>query len=198
MTPEEFSDEDLGCLPRATRFTALALRMWADDGGRARLNARSVKGAIFANDMELTLEELEADILRLAEVGFLCLYTAADGREYFAIAPRFHAAPEKARISDLPPPPLSVRTPSGSPTDAVPVVERGEGEREERSEEPQGAPTGRHPEAGPPMFCPEHMPAGSGGVPCGPCRDARLVHEAHVAQARRAPRRTPTFEDDER
>ncbi|PPG35189.1 hypothetical protein C5E10_06250 [Pseudoclavibacter sp. RFBG4] len=27
----------------------------------------------------------------------------------------------------------------------------------------------------PPPFCPEHMPYGSGGPPCGPCRDARIV-----------------------
>jgi hypothetical protein len=192
MTPEEFSDEDLGCLPRATRFTALALRMWADDAGRARLNARSVKGAIFANDMELTLEELEADILRLAEVGFLSLYTADDGRKYFAIAPRFNTAPEKAKVSDLPPPP--VRTASGQPQDAVPVVGRGESEAE--SEEPEGAPTGRHPDAGPPMFCHEHMPSGSGGAPCGPCRDARMVHEAW-ARSTRSQTRQPRFEDDE-
>lgn len=198
MTPEEFSDEDLGSLPRAIRFTALALRMWADDAGRARLNPRSVKGAIFANDMELTLDDLEADILHLEEVGYLQLYRAEDqhGRmqSYYAIASRFHATPEKAKVSEHPAPP--VLTASGRHPDGVPIEERGEGEREERSEEPEGAPAGRHPEAGPPMFCHEHMPAGSGGAPCGPCRDARMVHEAW-ARTQRSRSTGPRFEDDE-
>lgn len=192
MTPEEFSDEDMGSLPRSVRFTALALRMWADDGGRARLNARSVKGAIFANDLDLTIEELEEDLLRLSDVGFLRMYEAG-GRWYYAIADRFHVAPDKSKGSDLPPPP--VQTPSGWHRDAGPIEERGRAE----TGEPERDPSRPDPDDDtmPPAFCPDHMPRGSGGAPCVRCRDARLVHEAETRRRRQETRWSPAPEDDE-
>lgn len=176
VTPEEMVDEDLGELSAATRFLAVVLRMWADDEGRARLNFASLKGGAYANDESTTPESLLLDVIDLERVGFMQSWIAGDGKQYYQIDPRFHTAPEKPRPSLLPPPPPR---PSGSNPDAVPVEER-EGEGGEG--EARSAP------ALPPMFCPDHSPAGSGGVPCGPCRDKRMVHEAAIRELRAQPR----------
>lgn len=174
VTPEEMTDEDLGELTAAARFLAVVLRMWADDEGRARLNFASLKGGVFANDDSTTQESLVEDVIELERVGFMQSWIATDGKQYYAIAPRFHTPPEKPRASLLPPPP-----PSGPNPDAVRVEGR---EGEGGAGEAPGDPTL------PPMFCPDHMPAGSGGVPCGPCRDARMVHEAAVRELRNQPK----------
>ena len=188
MTPEEFGDEDLGSLTPRMRFFALAFRMWADDEGRASANPRSIHGAIFANDETTSPEDVTNALLVLEDMGYLVTYRdPTRNRDLYAIAPRFHTLPDKPRPSEFAAPP--VPTASRHRRDGVPVVGReGEEEREGQSEErARGAEreprSRRHPDALPPMFCPEHMPSGSGGVPCGPCRDARMVHEA-AARAR--------------
>jgi len=177
VTPEEMVDEDLGELSAATRFLAVVLRMWADDEGRARLNFASLKGGAFANDDSTTQESLLMDVIALERIGFMRSWIAPDGKQYYAIAPRFHTSPEKPKPSDLPaPPPLE---PSGSHPDAVPIEER---EREgAEGEAPRGP-------ALPPMFCEDHMPSGSHGEPCVKCRDSRLIHEAAVRELRAQPR----------
>ncbi len=177
VTPEEITDEDLGEMPREVRFTALVLRMWADDEGRARLNVRSLKGAAFANDLGTSEDDLTMDVLKLEECGYLRTYVVGD-RQYYQVLPRFHTPPEKPKPSELPPPPPPGA--SGQHPDAIPVEGR-EGESRERASE---GPAGQHPDSLPPMFCTDHMPIGSGGVPCGPCRDARMVHEAELRRRR--------------
>lgn len=183
MTPEEFTDEDLGELPPRVRFLALVLRMWADDEGRARLNFQSIKGGAFANDDSTTPESLMEDVIALEAAGFMQSWIA-DGKQFYAISHRFHTPPEKPRASLLPPPPPPLDA-SGSDPDGVRVEEEGERERREDRRGPRFSPS-PDPET-PPMFCPDHMPAGSRGVPCVECRDARMVHEAWLrAQRSRA------------
>lgn len=176
VTPEEMTDEDLGELPASTRFLAVVLRMWADDEGRARLNFASIKGGVYPNDEATTEESLLLAVIDLERVQFMQSWIQ-DGKQYYQILPPHHTPPEKPRASLLPAPP--VRTQSGSDPDAVRVEGR-EGEGEAGG--PRGGP------GLPPMFCPDHMPSGSGGVPCGPCRDARMVHEAAIRELRAQPR----------
>lgn len=175
LTPDEIQDEDLGEQTPTVRFVAIVLRMMADDHGRARLNVRSMKGQAFANDPQTSEDELETCVLLLEEIGFIRTYIV-QGRQFFQVTPRYHVPPEKPKPSEIPPPP----PPSGRHPDAVPI-RGGEGAGAGAHE---GGAAGTNPDGMPPMFCPEHMPDGSKGVPCGPCGDARMVHQAAWRESR--------------
>jgi hypothetical protein len=188
LTPEEIANEDLGELPAAVRFTAIVLRMWADDEGRARLNVRSIKGASFANDPTTSEDDLTTHVLMLEEVGFLRTYVGPDDRQYFQVRAEFHTPPEKPKQSTLPPPPAA----SGSHPDGVPI-EGGRGEGGSSGDAPGGA-AGPDPDGIPSPFCPEHAPTnGTGGAPCRACGDARM---AHASALRRLRHRDTSREDD--
>ncbi len=180
LTPEEMQDEDLGEQTPTVRFVAIALRMLADDEGRARLNVRSIKGQAFTNDQWTSEDVIETSVLVLEEIGFIRSYVVA-GRQYFQVTSRYHTPPEKPKRSEIPPPP-PLSEPSGRHPDGVPI-RGGEG----GGGLPWGDTSGLDPDDLPPSFCPEHMPSGSGGIPCGLCGDARMTHLAALRKKRSEP-----------
>lgn len=190
MTPDDWTDETLQELPPIVRLTYLGLRMFADDEGRESATATRIRAALYPLDEDIDDATIDEHLLLLEDLGYLVLYTAGR-RIVFSLTvwPRVDGA--KAS-SYPPPPPRSVRTPSGSTPDSVAVVgEREEGEEtgERGAREERGTASG--PTREPRPFCSQH-PDGT-ERPCGGCATARMRHELWVRAQREGS--TPTFED---
>ncbi|MFS0794820.1 hypothetical protein [Microbacterium sp. 1P10AE] len=164
LTPEEMQDEDLGEQTPTVRFVAIALRMLADDEGRARLNVRSIKGQAFTNDQWTSEDVIETSVLVLEEIGFIRSYVVA-GRQYFQVTSRYHTPPEKPKRSEIPPPP-PLSEPSGRHPDGVPIRGGREGAGSRGGTRPDSIPT-TCPRASAPSTClqgREGSPAGCAGM----------------------------------
>lgn len=200
LPPDDFTREEMLMLPPEVRLTAEGLRLYADSAGRERVNARLILSQLYPLDDSMTPDQIIDHLLLLDDAGFLCLYRVGD-RDLFQIL--LWPAVSNERKSDLPPPPPeSVRTPSGIRTEELLGVERergegGGGESREARGEWRGQASGRSghlPETSdlpPDPFCGEH-PDGS-DLPCRACGTARLRLERwqrnHVAA--RGPRFEP-------
>ena len=131
---------------------------------RLRLNL----SAVF--DHDATRDDVELAVLTLEERGLIATSAGPDGRERFRIAQR-PRTPHQPREE---PPTAPQAPPTAAPQDGYsPFIETVGRERESESERaeretPPPRPVLTPP---PPPFCPDHMPLGSGGIPCVVCAD---------------------------
>lgn len=181
MPLDLFTDETLMELPLALRWTAIALRMNADDSGRESANARLVKAATWPLDESMTVEVIEDHLLELDALGVIGIYNVG-ARTYYAMA--VWPAVSHPVPSILPVPPLAVRQRFASGPLASRSAGEREGEREsagEREGEGASESAGSEGPAGvpPSPFCKLHQPSGTRSN-CRHCGTARLAQEQWI------------------
>lgn len=177
LPPDIFTDELLLNLPLEVRWTAIGLRMHADDFGRETANARLIASSVWPLNPEMTDETVEEHLLDLDEAGYIVIYAAA-GRTFYAIAD-WPSVSHPVR-SKFPPPPERLQSASGASPEHFSAVE---GEREWRAsggagEGPAGIP--------PSPFCKLHQPSGT-HANCRHCGTARLAHEQWLREHQEEP-----------
>jgi len=205
IKPSFFRSEDVSALPLRARLTWIGLWTQCDDQGRAKDNAKLIKGDIWPLD-SVNLRDIEEDLETLAAHERIVRYEV-DGKRYLEIV-NWHAhqaiskptpsripAPSQGRIltSEEPPEPVddepepdhSDPTPGGLPESSgrAPVGKGKEGkggegkggEARERVSEPAPAPSDPGSEP-PPLRCPDHTNTPD-PPPCRPCRTARILRE---------------------
>jgi len=183
LPPDIFTDELLMDLDIELKWTAIGLRMNADDHGRESANPRLVAAAVWPLDSSKTSAVIEDHLLALDYAGYIGLYNV-DGRTYYALAD-WPAVSHAARSRLPAPPPGTFRKSSGGSPEFLSAGERGrEREREWVSEGAEGdeeRPAGIPPSA----FCKMHQPAGTKDN-CRHCGTARLAQKQWEDEQRAA------------
>lgn len=205
IKPGFFRSEDVSALPLRARLTWIGLWTHCDDQGRAKDNAKLIKGDIWPLD-SVSLRDIEEDLETLADHGRIVRYDV-DGKRYLEIV-NWHAhqaiskptpsripAPSEGRILTAEEPPDDVDddpgtdhsdpTPVGLPEDSgrAPVGKGKEGKGGEgkggeactRASDPAPAPTDPGSDP-PPLRCPDHTKT-LAPPPCRACRTARETRE---------------------
>ncbi|WP_025158883.1 hypothetical protein [Leifsonia aquatica] len=203
ITPEIF--DALASLPDGPRLTELGMRaMIADDHGRGRVNLRTMLATLYPRTYAVTEETLTDHLLLLDEAGAIDLYVDGNGSSMFQFVDWPYV--DRPGKELLPPPPLANGSRVTRESFAAEERERAgewesasEGERESEGESAPHSRTTResleNETSIPNPFCPTHMPAGSGGVPCIDCQDARLAHQMVLRHRREETRRRRTAPD---
>lgn len=202
IKPSFFRSEDVSALPLRARLTWIGLWTHCDDQGRAKDNARLIKGDLWPLD-EVSLNEIEDDLETLAVCGRIVRYEV-DGKRYLVITNwSDHQKIQKPTESKIPAPPRNPPPPRKRTRRATGDLPESEPVDNSNSDitagqefpEDSGSPTGVLPlgregnkegkgrdaraSATSPTRCPEHL--GHADPPaCRACRDARLASEAHV------------------
>lgn len=169
VPPDLFTDERLIALPMAVKLTAVGLRLQADDQGRETATTWQLKSNIWPGTAEVTEDALVEHLLLLEDVGYIQLYSDST-RTYYQVLD--WPVPSHPARSKYPDPPRRNR--DGMPTESFPAGERERAGESEAWERPPGVP--------PSPFCRVHQPAGSNGVPCVRCRDARFVYDQWIRE----------------
>jgi hypothetical protein len=84
IKPEFFTSESVAELPLRARMTWIGLWTHSDNYGRSRDNVRTIKGAVWPLDDDVSLEDIEEDLRILAEKRRLVRYEV-DGKRYLVI-----------------------------------------------------------------------------------------------------------------
>jgi hypothetical protein len=205
IKPGFFRSEDVSALPLRARLTWIGLWTHCDDAGRAKDNARLIKGDIWPLDA-VGLRDIEEDLETLATHGRIVRYEV-DGKRYLEIV-NWHAhqaiskptpsripAPSQGRILTDEEPPEDLddapeadhysTPPVGLPEDSgrTPVGKGKEGKGgegkggEARASASDPAPAPSDPGSDPPpLRCPQHTKT-LDPPPCRACRTCREVRE---------------------
>jgi hypothetical protein len=173
IKPSFFRSEDVSTLPLRARLTWIGLWTQCDDAGRAKDNARLIKGDIWPLD-DVSLRDIEDDLETLAARGRIVRYVV-DGRRYLAITNwRDHQTIQKPSESKIPaPPPDSYQPPTAPLPEPDDTATSGKG-REGKGREGTRASAREIPPPSP--KCPQHADDPD-PPPCGPCADARKARE---------------------
>jgi hypothetical protein len=194
IKPGFFRSEDVSALPLRARLTWIGLWTQCDDQGRTKDNTKLIKADVWPLD-QVSLADIEEDLMTLAAHGRIVRYEV-DGRRYLEITNwGDHQSINRPTPSKIPLPNGSYPQVSthGRLTEDSPQEGKGrEGKGRERARE---ANDETHPKSAlspePPPRCPKHQ-ATPTREPCGPCKDARLAHDAwrttKNARTRSAPR----------
>lgn len=102
IKPTFFKSEDVSVLPFRTRLTWVGLWTFCDDQGRAKDNAKLIKGDVWPLD-EVSLDDIEDDLVILARHGRIVRYEVA-GARYLAITNWDHQRINKPTPSRTPGP----------------------------------------------------------------------------------------------
>lgn len=187
VTPEGYAREELLSLPPAVRLTEISLRLYADDHGREKVNARLMLASFFPLDEGMSERTIEEHLLLLDEAGCIVLYDVA-GSTFFALTE--WPTVDRAKPSRFPDPPLA--NDSRTPRDPFVAGEReseGENERERAGAESGPARTDR--DMPPSPFCPAHRATGGTDDPCRACGRHRLKRKVwddeHLGRVRFEP-----------
>jgi hypothetical protein len=190
VKPEFFTSDTVTSLPIRARVTWIGLWTHCDDYGRCRNNVKLIKAAVWPLD-DVSLRDIEEDLKALLALGLVFNYEAA-GKSYIQVTGwAEHQRVDRPSKSPIPAP-LSTTNgsyPQGDARDrlASPREElaqegkgrEGKGGRARAREPPAVDNPGSEP---PPRTCPKH-PKGT-STACGPCKDARLAHQAWEAERR--------------
>lgn len=101
IKPDAFKSDSLSLVPRGTRWTFAGLWTYADDEGRARDDARLIKAELYPLDDDMTRDEVEADLRRLAEIDGICRYEVG-GKRYLHMPNWDHQKINRPTPSRLP------------------------------------------------------------------------------------------------
>jgi hypothetical protein len=165
IKPSFFTSDDVSALPLRARLTWIGLWTHCDDAGRAKDNVRLIKAAIWPLD-DVSLRDIEDDLGTLADRGRIVRYEA-DGQRYLAIT----NWSEHQKISR----PTPSKIPEPSPNGTGPLSE--DSRQEGKGKEGKGTREAREP----PQRCPTHKD-NPNPPKCGPCADARRLHDVWRAE----------------
>jgi len=170
-----WTDEDLIELPLDVKWTAVGLRLHADDQGRETTTAWKLLPSIWPGNRDVDEDVLIEHLLLLDQIGYIGIYSAA-GKTYYAL--RAWPAVSHAAPSKHPPPPADLfQNASGPDPETFSAWESESGERAE------GGARGRPAGLPPSPFCKVHQPAGTTDD-CRHCGTARLAHQQYLAEQR--------------
>jgi hypothetical protein len=103
IKPSFFRSDDVSALPFRARLTWIGLWTHCDDQGRAKDNAKLIKGDIWPLD-NVNLRDIEEDLATLADHGRIVRYEV-DGKRYLEIVNwHAHQVISKPTPSRIPPP----------------------------------------------------------------------------------------------
>lgn len=183
IKPSFFESEDVAALPLRARLLWIGLWTHCDDAGRTKDNVKLVKARIWPLD-QVTLAEIEDDLITLADHGRIVRYEVA-GQRFLEIANwSEHQNINRPSPSKIPPPPLngSSLNPHGALTDGS--LQEGKGRegkgREARAAAHDGTLTENSSKAPSPK-CEEHKNLAKPPA-CGDCADARKNYENWMAE----------------
>ena len=144
LKPEFFRSESVAACTVPARLTYLGLWTEADDAGRGVANARTICGALWALDDNVTHCDVEAHLIELETTGHIRLYVV-DGKRLFQIErwAEHQAAAYRTGVSKHPDPDDGNVKNRGKPRSVVRKRAGGEGSRgERRGEEQEGEGAG--------------------------------------------------------
>lgn len=138
-----------------------------------------------AFDHGASRSDVELAVLTLEDLGLIVTSAGQDGRERFRIGQR----PQVSRRARHEPSTAPEPAPSDSVTAPQSAFIGTVGRERERDESESASESSALPprpalDGPPPPFCPDHMPLGSGGVPCVVCGDLHRAYD--IWKARRA------------
>lgn len=173
IPPDLWTDEDLIALPLPVKWTAVALRMHADDHGRETVTDWMLRPSLWPGD-PITADDLVEHLLMLDEVGYVGLYSD-ERRTYYQVRDWPSVSHPRDSRHPAPPPDLFQRFAGGSP--AARSAWEGDGERGSSGdrERPASVP--------PSPFCRVHQPNGT-EEDCRHCGTARLANQQWLAEER--------------
>ena len=191
----ELTSDVMSELPLTARLTWILLSS-KPTPVPVRLNMTRLRLHLSATfDLDASRDDVELAVLMLDEAGLIATSAGQDGRERYQIRCR------PARVPDSPEPASTAPETAAqtAPVDAfIGTVERA---REKASESSASEPPRSRPRTTlappPPPFCHDHMPLGSGGVPCVACKDMTLanrhweLNRMHGAEWETQPRPEP-------
>jgi len=176
IKPEIRQSEKVNSWPIELRYFWVLLWGYCDDYGRGKDNARLINADAFPLDDAVDIETVtswmdvlvQADVIRRYEANGTAYFYVKNWSEHQKVA-----HPSKQTI----PCPHGFVNGSCNAHETFASVTGdtrpgGGGEQGAWSKEGEASL-----DAEPSPFCPKHMPNGSGGVACGPCADARKIHE---------------------
>jgi hypothetical protein len=164
IPPDIFTDETLIGLPIETKWTAIGLRLQADDQGRESANTALLRASIWPLTSSITEDTLIDHLLDLDRVGYIAVYSAGERTCYAVLDWPAVSHPQESRF---PAPPVLQRDSSG-PLETFSAGERESGGEGESAEGGGARPAGFPPDP----FCPVH-PRGV-FADCRNCGTARL------------------------
>lgn len=170
VTPEGFAREELLSLPPVVRLTEISLRLYADDHGREKVNARLMLANFYPLDREMTDQTIVEHLLMLDDAGCLTLYDV-DGSTFYAMSE--WPTVDRAKPSVFPDPPVA--TGSRRPREEFVAGER---EREGVGEGESG-PARTDRDTPPSPFCPTHRETGGTDEPCRGCGRHRMIRKVY-------------------
>jgi hypothetical protein len=121
VKPEFFTSESVAELPLRTRLTWIGLWTHSDNYGRSRDNVRTIKGAVWPLDDDVSLEDIEEDLQILAEKRRLVRYEV-DGKRYLVITN--WGEHQYGAFKDKPKHPGPVDNAAGGPESTYPPASR--------------------------------------------------------------------------
>lgn len=111
IKPDAFKSDTLSQIPRGVRWTFAGLWTYFDDEGRGRDNLRLIKAELYPQDDHVTVDDIEADLKQLEEIGSVCRYEVA-GKDYLH-APAWKDHQSINRKSEAKHPPCPVHDSAG-------------------------------------------------------------------------------------
>lgn len=104
IKPETFTSESVSSLSLATRWTFVGLWTHVDDEGRARDNAKIIRGALWPNEDEtVSSKDVEGHLCELEDAGMICRYVAGGVRYLHVVNFLKHQSINRPTPSKLPP-----------------------------------------------------------------------------------------------
>ena len=171
LTPEAFAREELLSLPPEVRLTEIGLRLYADDHGREKVNARLMLARLYPLDEDKSERTVEEHLLMLDDAGCLVLYDLG-GATFYALTDWPNV--DRPQPSRFPAPPVA--------TDSRGDRERfvaGEREGERAGVGGESGPARSDRDTPPSPFCPAHRATGGTDDSCRGCGRARLQRKVY-------------------
>lgn len=182
-------------VPDEAKPTAVGLWLHLDPLGRGPMDPEWIAERIYPRrDRTVAADMVLEHLVMLIDAGFLATYEA-DGFEWLQLSRPLKVDKRGVTITTPDPPGQFPWTSMAGGREGARERARAEvrAEREASAAGWDAVQRDRRREvrrpdkpltlSAPPAFCHEHMPAGSGGTPCGPCRDTRIVREDWLRSA---------------
>lgn len=188
MKPDIRTSVKVASWPREVRYFWTLLWGYVDDYGKGIDNALLVKADCFPLDEDITSAVMDCWLWRLDQDGVIARYEV-DGKRFMQIVHwSEHQSPQHPKKSEIPEfnsvgaTRCTMHAPCMNPSCIMHASFMPELSRD-------GLSRGVTDDAEPPLFCINH-PSGANGK-CGPCADARRIHDQWVFAQKNKPTPRP-------
>jgi len=173
----ELTSDSMTDLPTSARLLWILLSSRPPGPEPVRMNRGRIRAALLVTfGLDVTDDDIVLGVLMLEERGLIVTSAGHDGRERVRIARR---PPTPNDLDEAPDEPSSTGPTAPyqeAPSERIAPVGRERERESESAREERAEPSRQAPGPPPPPFCPDHMPLGSGGVPCVACKDMTLAN----------------------